>query len=178
MKKKTGERFAKTPVSCLQETVLRQLVKIAGLHEMMIWRSRNNAWHVSVTVTQRSQVIYLSTRRACLGPSHGSRRRWLRDSGSGPPVRSRSSSGKRRPRLLCAQRDRTSPTRTTFQRVICRPHINLCGHIQRGEIHPVRGVQCAGCGDNSTERTKSWRRMRIPAFWRRVALRAARGRGP
>ena len=64
MKKKTGERFAKTPVSCLQETVLRQLVKIAGLHEMMIWRSRNNAWHVSVTVTQRSQVIYLSTRRA------------------------------------------------------------------------------------------------------------------
>lgn len=48
----------------MQETVLRQLVRIAGLEEMTIWRNRHHAWHLSVTVTQRSQVIYLSTRRA------------------------------------------------------------------------------------------------------------------
>ena len=48
----------------MQETVLRQLVRIAGLEAMTIWRNRNHAWHLSVTVTQRSQVIYLSTRRA------------------------------------------------------------------------------------------------------------------
>jgi hypothetical protein len=34
MKKKFGDRFSKPTVSCLQETVLRQLVKIAGLEEM------------------------------------------------------------------------------------------------------------------------------------------------
>ena len=48
----------------MQETVLRQLVQVAGLQEMMIWRNRHKAWHLSVTVTQRSQVVYLSTRRA------------------------------------------------------------------------------------------------------------------
>ena len=63
MKKKTGSGFSKTPVSCMQEPVLRQLVRIAGLQEMTIWRSRKQDWHLSVTVTQRSQVIYLSTRR-------------------------------------------------------------------------------------------------------------------
>jgi hypothetical protein len=64
MKKKTSGVFSKTTVSCMQETVLRHLVKIAGLQEMTIWRSRKQEWHLSVTVTQRSQVIYLSTRRA------------------------------------------------------------------------------------------------------------------
>ena len=44
--------------------MLRQLVRIAGLQEMTIWRSRKQDWHLSVTVTQRSHVIYLSTRRA------------------------------------------------------------------------------------------------------------------
>ena len=44
--------------------MLRQLVRIAGLHEMTIWRNRNKEWHLSVTVKQRSQILYLSTRRA------------------------------------------------------------------------------------------------------------------
>ena len=48
----------------MQEPVLRHLVQIAGLHEMTIWRNRNNSWHLSVTVKLRSQVLYLSTRRA------------------------------------------------------------------------------------------------------------------
>jgi hypothetical protein len=64
MKKKTGDRSSKPTLLCMQEVVLRHLVKIAGLHEMTIWRSRKQEWHLSVTVTQRSQVIYLSTRRA------------------------------------------------------------------------------------------------------------------
>ena len=64
MKKKTGDRSSKPTLLCMQEAVLRHLVKIPGLHEMTIWRNRNNEWHLSVTVTQRSQVIYLSTRRA------------------------------------------------------------------------------------------------------------------
>ena len=64
MKKNPSGVFSKTPVSCMQETVLRQLVRIAGLHEMTIWRNRKHEWHLSVTVTQRSQVVYLSTRRA------------------------------------------------------------------------------------------------------------------
>ncbi len=64
MKKKFGNGFSKTTVSCMQEVVLRHLVKIAGLHEMTIWRNRNKEWHLSVTVTSRSQVLYLSTRRA------------------------------------------------------------------------------------------------------------------
>ena len=62
MKKKSGS--SKPTVSCMQETVLRQLVRIAGLHEMTIWRNRNKEWHLSVTVKQRSQILYLSTRRA------------------------------------------------------------------------------------------------------------------
>ena len=64
MKKKTGGGFSKAIVSCMQETVLRQLVKIAGIQDMTIWRNRNKEWHLSVTVTQRSKVIFLSTRRA------------------------------------------------------------------------------------------------------------------
>ena len=68
MKKKTGDRFSKPTLSCLQETVLRQLVRIAGLHEMTIWRNKNREWHLSVTVSQRSQVLTLSTRRAPRSP--------------------------------------------------------------------------------------------------------------
>ena len=64
MKKKTGDGFSKTTISCMQDTVLRQLVQVAGLHEMTIWRNRNKEWHLSVTVKSRSQVLYLSTRRA------------------------------------------------------------------------------------------------------------------
>jgi hypothetical protein len=64
MKKKNTSGFSKPPVSCMQEVVLRHLVQVAGLHEMTIWRSRKQDWHLGVTVTQRSQVIYLSTRRA------------------------------------------------------------------------------------------------------------------
>ena len=64
MKKKTGGGLSKTIVLCLQETVLRQLVKIAGLHEMTIWRTRNNAWNLSVTVPSRPHRLTLSTRRA------------------------------------------------------------------------------------------------------------------
>ena len=64
MKKKFGGGFSKTTVSCMQETVLRQLVRIAGLHEMTIWRTRHHEWHLSVTVKSRSQVLTLSTRRA------------------------------------------------------------------------------------------------------------------
>ena len=64
MKKKNSSRSSKPTVSCMQETVLRHLVKIAGLHEMTIWRNRNNEWHLSVTVTSRPHVLYLSTRRA------------------------------------------------------------------------------------------------------------------
>ena len=48
----------------MPHAVLRHLVKIAGLQEMTIWRSRHHAWHLSVTVSSRPQVLYLSTRRA------------------------------------------------------------------------------------------------------------------
>ncbi len=68
MKKKTGDRSSKPTVSCMQETVLRQLVKIAGLHEMTISRNRNKEWHLSVTVKSSAQVLYLSTRRAPRSP--------------------------------------------------------------------------------------------------------------
>ena len=68
MKKKTGGGPPKPTVSCMQETVLRQLVKIAGLEEMTIWRSRKKQWHLSVTVTQRPHVLTLSTRRAPRSP--------------------------------------------------------------------------------------------------------------
>ena len=97
MKKKTGGGFSKAIVSCMQETVLRQLVRIAGLQDMTIWRNRNKEWHLSVTVTQRSQVLYLSTaaRHECPAPSRALRRRSPRDSGFVPPGRSRSWSGKR-----------------------------------------------------------------------------------
>ena len=64
MKKKDSSGSSKPTLSCMQEPVLRQLVRIAGLQEMTIWRGRKQDWHLSVTVTQRSQVIYLSTRRA------------------------------------------------------------------------------------------------------------------
>ena len=52
----------------MQETVLRQLVQVAGLHEMTIWRTRKKSWHLSVTVTSRPHVLYLSTRRAPRSP--------------------------------------------------------------------------------------------------------------
>ena len=64
MKKKFGEGISKTTMLCMQEAILRQLVQIAGHHEMTIWRHKKREWHLSVTVTQRSQVLYLSTRRA------------------------------------------------------------------------------------------------------------------
>ena len=64
MKKKNSSGFSKTLVSCMQETVLRQLVQVAGLEEMTIWQNRNKAWHLSVTVKSRPHVLYLSTRRA------------------------------------------------------------------------------------------------------------------
>jgi hypothetical protein len=89
MKKKTGGGFSKTTVSCMQEVVLRQLVRIAGLHEMTIWRNKKREWHLSVTVPARSQMLTLSTRRAPRVPRAFTR-------------------------LPCAQRDRTSPTRAAF----------------------------------------------------------------
>ena len=68
MKKKTRGGSSKSTLLCMQEPVLRQLVQIAGFQEMTIWRSRKQEWHLSVTVTQRSQVVYLSTRRAPRSP--------------------------------------------------------------------------------------------------------------
>jgi hypothetical protein len=68
MKKNPSGVFSKTPVSCLQETVLRQLVRIAGLHEMTIWRNKKREWHLSVTVKSRPHVLSLSTRRAPRSP--------------------------------------------------------------------------------------------------------------
>ena len=64
MKKKTGDRLSKPTLSCLRETVLRQLVRIAGLQEMTIWRNKNREWHLSVKMPQRPHVLYLSTRRS------------------------------------------------------------------------------------------------------------------
>ena len=64
MKKKTGDRSSKPTLLCLQEVVLRHLVKIAGLQEMTIWQNKNKEWHLSVTVPSRPHVLYLSTRRA------------------------------------------------------------------------------------------------------------------
>ena len=64
MKKKNSSRSSKPALLCMQEVVLRQLVKIAGLQEMTIWRNRNKEWHLSVTVKSRPHVLYLSTRRA------------------------------------------------------------------------------------------------------------------
>ena len=52
----------------MQEVVLRQLVRIAGFEEMTIWQNRNNAWHLSVRVTHRPHVLYLSTRREPRSP--------------------------------------------------------------------------------------------------------------
>ena len=68
MKKNNSSRSSKATLSCMQEAVLRHLVKIAGLQDMTIWRNRNNAWQLSVTVKLRSQVLYLSTRRAPRSP--------------------------------------------------------------------------------------------------------------
>ena len=64
MKHKRMDACSKTPRLCLQEVMLRQLVKVAGLQDMTIWRNRNNEWHVSVTVPHRPHVLSLSTRRA------------------------------------------------------------------------------------------------------------------
>ncbi|MEO8341844.1 MAG: hypothetical protein ABI604_19440 [Nitrospirota bacterium] len=64
MKNKTGAGCSKTTVSSMQETVLRQLVRIAGLQEMTIWRNRQKEWPLSVTVKSRPHQLYLRTRRA------------------------------------------------------------------------------------------------------------------
>mgnify|MGYP001432922499 FL=1 len=64
MKKNTGDRSSKPTLLCMQEVVLRHLVKIAGLQEMTIRRNRHKEWHLSVTVKSRPHVLYLSTRRA------------------------------------------------------------------------------------------------------------------
>ena len=47
----------------MQEVVLRQLVRIAGLEEMTIWRNKKKEWHLSVKVKHRPHVLTLSTRR-------------------------------------------------------------------------------------------------------------------
>ena len=64
MKKKTGGRSPEQTLLCMQETVLRHLVKIAGLEEMTIWRNKKREWHLSVRVTSRPHRLTLSTRRA------------------------------------------------------------------------------------------------------------------
>ena len=64
MKKKNSSRSSKSTQSCMQETVLRHLVKIAGLEEMTIWRNKKREWHLSVRVTSRPHRLTLSTRRA------------------------------------------------------------------------------------------------------------------
>ena len=64
MKHKKIDACSKTPRLCLQAVMLGQLVKVAGLEEMTIWRNRNNEWHLSVKVPQRPHQLYLSTRRA------------------------------------------------------------------------------------------------------------------
>ena len=33
--------------------MLRQLVQVAGLQDITIWRTRHHEWHLNVTVTQR-----------------------------------------------------------------------------------------------------------------------------
>ncbi|HQY59225.1 MAG: hypothetical protein WBB60_09570 [Nitrospira sp.] len=63
MKHKPGHGSSTTRVQCLQQDVLRHLVKIAGLEDMTIWRSRTKVWHLSVKLKHRPQVYYLSTRR-------------------------------------------------------------------------------------------------------------------
>ena len=68
MMHKKSEGFSKRTVSCMQEPVLRHLVKIAGLRELTMWRNKNNAWHLSVTVKSAPHVLYLSTRRAPRSP--------------------------------------------------------------------------------------------------------------
>ena len=67
MKKNFGG-LSKTMVSCMQETVLRQLVQVAGLEAMTIWRNRKKEWHLSVTVKHRPHMLTLSTRRAPRSP--------------------------------------------------------------------------------------------------------------
>ena len=68
MKKNTGDRSSKPTLLCMQEVVLRHLVKIAGLQEMTIWRNRKEGWHLSVKVKHRPHQLYLSTRRAPRSP--------------------------------------------------------------------------------------------------------------
>lgn len=68
MKNKGGDRSSKTTMHCAQQDVLKHLVKIAGLEEMTICRSRTNVWHLSVKVKHQAQVLYLSTRRTPQSP--------------------------------------------------------------------------------------------------------------
>ena len=64
MKNKISDGLSKAPLYCLQQEVLRDLVKIAGPQEMTLWRNRKKEWHLSVKVKHRPHVLYLSTRRA------------------------------------------------------------------------------------------------------------------
>ena len=64
MKNNIGGGLSKAPLYCMQQDVLRHLVKIAGLQDMTIWRNRKKEWHLSVKVKHRPHVLYLSTRRA------------------------------------------------------------------------------------------------------------------
>ena len=148
MKKKTGGGPPKPTVSCMQEPVLRQLVKIAGLEEMTIWRNRHHEWHLSVTVKSRPHVLYLSTRRACPGPSRALKRRSPRDSGSGPPGRSRWCSGKRRTRLRHAQLHRTSPTKDCTPRIPIGRSIGQIPRRPAGSTTAGGPEQCRDCPDS------------------------------
>lgn len=64
MKNNMGDGLSKAPLYCMQQDVLRHLVKIAGLQEMTLWRNRKKEWHMRVKVKHRPRVLYLSTRRA------------------------------------------------------------------------------------------------------------------
>ena len=64
MKNNIGDGLSKAPMYCMPQDVLKLLVKIAGLQEMTLWRTRKKEWHLSVKVKHRPHVLYLSTRRA------------------------------------------------------------------------------------------------------------------
>ena len=63
MKNTKGTGLLKTTVYCMQQEFLRHLVKIAGLQEITLWRTKKKEWNLSVKVKNRPQVLYLSTRR-------------------------------------------------------------------------------------------------------------------
>ena len=63
MNNNIGGGVSKAPLSCMPQDVLRHLVKIAGLQDMTMWRTRKKEWRLSVKVKHRLHVLYLSTRR-------------------------------------------------------------------------------------------------------------------